>query len=143
MVLSENKADTGEVIQNAQLEEISFAIPVFAEVSSPFGKRWGREHKGMDFAANHGDDVFATNNGTVSYSGYEQSFGNLIIIEHSNGYESYYAHLSERIVSYGESVSKGQLIGRVGSTGNSTGPHLHFEIRKDKIPQNPAEFIGM
>lgn len=142
-ISGENRGTTQEVLENSEIQDASFAIPVFAEISSPFGQRWGREHKGIDFAANHGDDVYSANNGTVSYSGYEESFGNLIIIDHGNGFESYYAHLSERVVSYGESVSKGQLIGRVGSSGNSTGPHLHFEIRKDKIPQNPAEFIGM
>ena len=131
-----------QIIPIPEDEEV-FLLPVSAPVSSPFGPRWGREHKGIDFAANYGDDVFAAYDGTVKFSGYESGFGNLLIIEHPNGYESYYAHLSERIAADGEKVTKGQVIGKVGSTGNSTGPHLHFEIRKDNTAQNPAEFIGI
>ncbi len=123
-------------------EEKVFVTPVMAPVSSPFGERWGREHKGVDFAANHGDDILASSDGKVVFSGFEESFGNLIIIEHENGFESYYAHMSERLSFEGDFVSKGQIIGKVGSTGKSTGPHLHFEIRKDNMPQNPLEFIG-
>lgn len=122
-------------------EEKLFSAPVIAPISSPFGERWGREHKGVDFAANHGDDVLASSDGKVIFSGFEESFGNLIIIEHENGFESYYAHMSERISFEGDFVSKGQVIGKVGSTGKSTGPHLHFEIRKYNEAQNPLEFI--
>ena len=122
-------------------EEKPFSAPVMAPISSPFGERWGREHKGVDFAANHGDDVLASSDGRVIFSGFEESFGNLIIIEHENGFESYYAHMSERLSFEGDFVSKGQVIGKVGSTGISTGPHLHFEIRKDDMAQNPLEFI--
>ena len=135
-VLEENLKVTEEVS-----EEKVFSAPVMAPVSSPFGERWGREHKGVDFAANYGDDVCASAGGKVIFSGFEESFGNLIIIEHENGFESYYAHMSERISLEGEVVSKGQVIGKVGSTGNSTGPHLHFEIRKDNGAQNPLEYI--
>ena len=65
----------------------------------------------------------------------------MIRIQHSNGYVTYYAHLNTRYVQVGDKVSKGQLIGRAGSTGNSTGPHLHFEVRKNGVPYNPMNFI--
>ena len=128
-------------MQNEVVEETGFLQPVVAEVSSYFGKRWGREHKGIDFAANEGDSILAANDGKVKFSGFESSFGNLVIIEHDGGYDSYYAHMSKRSVAEGETVSKGQKIGEVGSTGNSTGPHLHFEIRYNGNAVNPEDFI--
>lgn len=119
----------------------AFAKPINAAISSEFGQRWGRMHNGIDFAANEGDIILATDSGMVKFSGYEETFGNFVIIEHGSGYESYYAHMSKRSVTEGEIVSKGQKIGEVGSTGNSTGPHLHFEIRLNGIAVNPADFI--
>jgi len=120
----------------------AFALPVTAEVSSGFGERWGREHKGIDFAANEGESVCASESGVVTYSDLAGTFGNLVILDHGSGIETYYAHLSKRDVSVGDNVSKGQKIGEVGNTGNSLGPHLHFELRKNKIPENPSDFIA-
>ncbi|MBO4898028.1 MAG: peptidoglycan DD-metalloendopeptidase family protein [Clostridia bacterium] len=118
-----------------------FAVPVSGTVTSPFGERWGRHHDGTDFGAAEGTPVYAADSGTVSFCGVSGGYGNLIIINHKNGYETYYGHLSRILVSSGQQVEKGAKIGEVGSTGNSTGPHLHFEIRKNSVPQNPLNYL--
>ena len=110
-------------------------------LSSPFGMRWGRMHNGVDWAAPRGTRVGAADGGTVTFSGYRGAFGNLIIINHGGGIETYYAHLNRRLVRTGEQVFQGQHIGDVGSTGRSTGPHLHFEVRVHGVPQNPLRFL--
>lgn len=130
------------IVEPEKEEDNSFAVPVFADVSSQFGERWGRLHKGVDFAANYGDDILSAKDGVIKFCGFEQTFGNLIIIEHEDGFESYYGHMSRFTVSLGDTVSKGQKIGEVGNTGNSTGPHLHFEIRHNGEAVNPAQFIS-
>ncbi len=110
-------------------------------VSSPFGTEEGRNHEGVDMAAEANTQIFAADNGTVIFSGECQGYGNLIILDHQNGYQSYYAHCSALHVTLGDTPQKGDVIGLVGSTGNSTGPHLHFEIRKDEVPQDPLLFL--
>ena len=119
----------------------SFALPVSGTVTSPFGNRWGKNHTGTDFGAPQGTQVLASDSGTVSFCGDSAGYGNLIIIDHKNGYETYYGHLSKISVSQGQKVKKGEKIGEVGSTGNSTGPHLHFEIRENSSPQNPLNYL--
>ena len=119
-----------------------FTRPVSGSITSGFGKRWGKMHKGTDFAGETGESVKAADSGTVKFAGNDESFGNFIIIDHKNGYETYYAHLSDIYVSDGEKVKSGQVIGAVGSTGNSTGPHLHFEIRKNNEAENPMNYIS-
>ena len=106
--------------------------PSAAGIVSPFGMRWGRPHKGIDFGAHYGAPIYAIGDGVVVGVGYqsgESGYGQITIIRHSNGYYSAYAHQSSYFVHVGEHVSAGELIGRVGSTGHVTGPHLHFEIR--------------
>lgn len=110
--------------------------------SSTYGSRWGSFHKGIDFAASAGTPIYASAGGKVVYSGYNSGgYGNLIIIEHSNGLQTYYAHCSRLYVNVGAQVSKGQRIAGVGTTGNSTGNHLHFEIRKNGTPVNPSNYL--
>ena len=112
-------------------------------LSSSYGSRWGRQHKGIDIAAPYGTSVVASDGGTVVYAGYNSSgYGNLIKIDHGNGYMTYYAHNSSLCVSVGDKVAKGQLIAKVGSTGRSTGNHCHFEIRKNGTPVNPYSYVG-
>ncbi len=120
----------------------TYPLPVIS-VSSDYGQRWGRMHGGIDFAAESGTDILAADAGIVSHSGAVDGFGNLIILDHQNGFHTYYAHCSKLYVPYGKSVQKGEVIGAVGSTGNSTGPHLHFEIRKNGETQNPALYISL
>lgn len=110
-------------------------------VSSGFGNRWGRQHKGIDLAADEGTPILASDNGIVSFCGPCDGYGNLIILDHQNGYTTYYAHCSALYAIVGSTPKKGETIGAVGSTGNSTGPHLHFEIRKDGEAQNPQDFF--
>ncbi|MCH5227932.1 MAG: M23 family metallopeptidase [Muribaculaceae bacterium] len=100
-------------------------------------------HEGLDFAASKGTDVFATGDGKIKVAGREAGYGNVIDIDHGYNYLTRYAHLSEILVRPGEEVKRGQLIGKVGSTGKSTGPHLHYEVRYKDIPQNPVNFYFM
>ncbi|HEX5772614.1 MAG TPA: M23 family metallopeptidase, partial [Nocardioidaceae bacterium] len=90
---------------------------------------WSSTHTGLDFAAPYGTPVVSVANGVVRSTGYDGSYGNKVVIAHEDGTETWYAHLSAITVSPGESVNGGDLIGNVGSTGNSTGDHLHLEVR--------------
>ncbi|MGL6173012.1 MAG: peptidoglycan DD-metalloendopeptidase family protein [Cellulosilyticaceae bacterium] len=111
-------------------------------ISSQYGSRWGSYHRGIDIAAPAGTPVYASASGTVVYSGYNNGgYGKMIIIDHGNGYKTYYAHNSSLYVQVGQKVSKGQNIAGVGSTGNSTGNHVHFELRKNDNPINPYNYI--
>jgi murein DD-endopeptidase MepM/ murein hydrolase activator NlpD len=120
---------------------ISGSLPTSGRISSNFGRRWGRMHKGLDIAAPTGTDVFAFMDGEVVFSGRRGGYGNLVILDHGHGVQTYYAHNSKLLVEEGQKVSKGTHISEVGSTGNSTGPHCHFEIRKDGTAVNPAKYI--
>ncbi len=123
--------------------------PVLAPViSSPFGLRTdpvngeeGRFHEGVDFAGAVGQQVFAVATGIVTKAGLDAGYGNLVEINHGNGYVTRYAHNSRVAVNVGDIVVRGRTIAFMGSTGHSTGPHLHFEIRHDGIPVDPAPFL--
>jgi len=126
----------------------SFIAPLEGgRISSSFGERVDpidgkrRRHNGVDFAASEGAPVKASAAGVVKFSGRQPGYGNVVIIEHAGGYETRYAHNSDNLVRKGEVVSKGQVIASVGSTGRSTGPHLHFEVRCNGAAVNPFEFI--
>lgn len=112
-------------------------------ITSHYGEvRNTSTHSGVDIAKNLGDDVIAALDGKVIMAGYNNGgYGNLIVIEHGNNIETYYAHLSEIYVSTGDNVEKGDVIGAIGSTGYSTGPHLHFELRVDGSRVNPMNYI--
>lgn len=110
-------------------------------ITSRYGSRSRGFHTGLDLAGSTGSPVYASDGGTVSFAGWSGGYGKVIKINHGNGYETYYAHLSSINVSNGQKVAKGEMIGRVGSTGNSTGPHLHFEIRLNGRTLNPANYI--
>ena len=112
-------------------------------MTSIFGEeRVNSYHKGIDIAKDMGEDVIAAFDGEIKSAGYNDGgYGNLIIIEHEGNMETYYAHLSEIYVSEGDIVKKGDIIGAIGSTGYSTGPHLHFELRVNGEPVNPEPYI--
>ena len=120
----------------------SFIKPTQGSITSNYGGRWGRMHNGIDIGASIGTPIKASDTGVVIFAGYKGSYGNLIKIDHKNGYVTYYAHCSSLAVSEGETVTQGQLIGYVGNTGNSTGPHCHFEIQQNGTPLNPLNFIN-
>lgn len=115
----------------------------YLRITSGFGPRWGRTHTGLDLGMAEGASIYASRSGTVIYSGYCGGYGNLVRIDHGGGLETYYAHCSKLLVSEGQQVETGQVIAAVGSTGNSTGPHLHFEVRIDGSPQNPSTWLSL
>jgi len=117
------------------------AYPTSGAIVSPFGARWGKNHEGVDIATNHGTPVVAAEVGTIQRSGYLGAYGLCIDISHGNGVVTRYAHLSSTAVEPGQRVERGQFIGRAGSTGRSTGPHLHFEVMVNGICKNPTIFI--
>lgn len=112
-----------------------------AVVSSNYGYRRSGFHTGVDFALAHGSPVYASDGGTVSFSGWKGGYGYLVIINHGNGMQTYYAHNSKLLVKRGQKVGKGEQIAKIGSTGNSSGPHCHFEIRVNGRHVNPWRYI--
>ena len=129
---------SGPVPKNARKGTGSFVWPVSGQITQKF---WNG-HRAIDIGSWTGNPVVASDSGYVIYAGWDRTgYGKLIIIDHGNGYRTYYAHLSKIFVRVGESVGKGQRIGSVGNTGNSTGPHLHFEIRYRNVLRNPLGFL--
>jgi len=111
-------------------------------ISSKQGYRWGAMHKGIDIARPSDRTIKAADNGTIVSAGYDGGYGNKVVINHNNGLKTVYAHLSSISVSVGQTVEKGQKIGVMGTTGNSTGIHLHFEVYKNGSLQNPLNYVG-
>ena len=126
----------------------SMIWPASGPITSSFGWRihpiYGSSifHSGVDIGADYGDTVAAADGGVIIYSDWMSGYGKTIIIQHANGITSLYGHCSALLVSTGQRVNKGQAIARVGSTGNSTGPHLHFEVRVNGSPVNPGNYLG-
>ena len=117
-------------------------VPSSKRISSHYGKRWGRPHQGIDIAGREGGHIVATADGKTVYSGSGlSSYGNLIVLSHGGGIFSVYAHNKKNFVKRGQRVYKGQVIGQLGQTGRTTGPHLHFEIRKNSRPLNPIKYV--
>ena len=115
--------------------------PTVGTLTSRFGGRWGSMHTGIDVANNTGTNITSAAAGTVKFTGWYGGYGNLVIVSHGGGVETYYAHCSSILVSAGQSVAQGQSIAKMGSTGNSTGPHLHFEVRVNGVAQNPQTYV--
>ena len=115
--------------------------PVNGVVVSGFGMRWGRMHEGIDIAAASGTPVAAAASGTVIHAGWLGGYGNLVVVDHGNGLATAYAHASAILVSVGQHVSQGETVSLVGSTGNSTGPHLHFEVRVNGVAVDPLLYL--
>ena len=122
---------------------INLIRPVSGVITSRYGPRSRDNHKGLDIGTSYGTPIYAAAAGTVSTSayGYNGGYGNYVIINHGNGVQTLYAHCSSLCVSQGEKVSQGQLIAKVGSTGISTGNHLHFEVRVKGITQDPQNYV--
>ena len=145
-----NKTSTGKVNTATNISgnkvslRVSLIRPVSGIISSRFGVRSSirsSAHTGLDIATSTGTPVVAAASGTVTFSGWKGSYGNLLVITHSNGVQTYYGHCSKLYCQSGTVVSQGQTIAAVGSTGNSTGPHLHFEIRVNGVAYNPQSYV--
>ncbi len=117
------------------------AWPLRGAINSPFGSRWGSVHTGLDIGGSTGTSYSAAAAGTVVSSGWGGGYGNMILIDHGNGVKTRYAHSSKLLVSVGQQVTQGQRIGLVGSTGHSTGPHLHFEVIINGSTANPMNYL--
>jgi murein DD-endopeptidase MepM/ murein hydrolase activator NlpD len=115
--------------------------PVSGPVTSGFGSRWGRMHEGVDIAVGEGTPVHAAAAGTVIYAGWMGGYGNLVVVDHGNGLSTAYAHNSSLSVSVGQSVAAGELVSYSGNTGNSTGPHVHFEVRVNGSAVDPLGYL--
>ena len=115
--------------------------PIHGVVTSEYGPRWGGFHPGIDIAAAYGTPIAASKAGVVIYAGPDGGYGNFVCIDHGGGVSTCYAHQSQIAVTQGESVSQGQTIGYEGSTGDSTGPHVHFEVRINGSTENPRYYV--
>lgn len=118
-----------------------FVWPTNGVVSSPYGPRWGRMHEGIDIAAPAGRPIRAAKAGLVITAALEGAYGNLVVIDHGNGETTRYGHMSAFAVVQGQTVAIGQVIGLIGSTGRSTGNHLHFEIRINGVSMDPRPYL--
>ena len=103
--------------------------------------RWGRMHEGIDIGCAYGTPNRAAAAGTVIYAGWLGGYGNLVVVDHGNGLSTAYAHASSILVGVGQSVSQGETVSLVGSTGNSSGPHLHFEVRVNGVAVDPLFYL--
>ena len=135
---SSRGGDSGDV---GRVSGAGLIWPVRGPVTSEYGSRWGRMHEGIDIGAGSGTAIHAAKGGTVVFSGTMNGYGNVVVIDHGGGFSTLYAHQSRRAASDGQEVGQGDVIGYVGSTGHSTGPHLHFETRVNGNPQNPRRYL--
>lgn len=152
--LQRESGSIGDLLRDRQDDQIPppsgngiFLVPVNARITSPFGPRVhpifgdSRMHNGLDFGAGAGTAIRAAGSGKVIWAGPRGGYGNTVIIDHGNTLATLYAHQSRLAVSSGDQVSKGDVVGYVGSTGYSTGPHLHFEVRRSGTPVDPMPYL--
>lgn len=148
--LAAQSAVLAEAIRNAQtgagstgtgISVSGFIWPVNGAVVSGFGMRWGRLHEGIDISALTGTPIWAAAAGTVIHAGWLGGYGNLVVLDHGNGLATAYAHASAILVAVGQQVSQGETVSLVGSTGNSSGPHLHFEVRVNGVAVDPLLYL--
>jgi murein DD-endopeptidase MepM/ murein hydrolase activator NlpD len=149
--LQAQSAELAAAIRNAQasagptgsgvLSAAGFIWPLNGTVTSGYGWRWGRLHEGVDIAAPSGTPIWAAAAGTVIYAGWLGGYGNLVVVDHGNGLATAYAHASAVLMSVGQSVGQGETVALVGSTGNSSGPHLHFEVRVNGSAVDPLLYL--
>ena len=144
-VVSTGKVNTSTTISNNKVAlNINLIRPISGTITSRFGAVSSRrvsKHTGLDIAASTGTPIKAAAGGTVTFSGYKGSFGYMIVVNHGNGVETWYAHCSKLYYSAGQQVNQGDVIAAVGNTGNSTGPHLHLEVRVNGVAYNPQNYV--
>jgi murein DD-endopeptidase MepM/ murein hydrolase activator NlpD len=131
----------GDTVVVGDPSAMGFIWPLRGAITSGFGMRWGRMHQGLDIDGETGDPIRAAKSGTVSMAGSAGGYGNMVVVDHGGGIATLYAHASQIFVTNGQNVAQGQAIAAVGSTGHSTGSHLHFEVRANGTPQNPLPFL--
>ena len=150
--LQAQSAELGARIRSAQSSAIvpgptgqasaaGFVWPVHGVLTSSFGWRWGRMHEGIDLAVPTGTPVVAAAAGTVIVAGWLGGYGNLVVVDHGNGFSTAYGHNTSVAVGFGQSVAQGQLVAYSGNTGHSTGPHVHFEVRINGSPVDPLGYL--
>lgn len=141
--LRPNALSRYSAVREARRAGLRFAwpLPGLVSVSSGFGRRDGRRHQGVDLRGAPGSPVVAAESGKVLHSGWLGDYGNAVVIAHAGGFATVYAHAVELGVKRDDRVVKGQVIALVGSTGNATGPHLHFEIRRRDEARNPLLYL--
>jgi murein DD-endopeptidase MepM/ murein hydrolase activator NlpD len=147
----EKSTEKGEIADNPNPTSFFSSIPnikpVQGSITSKFGMRLHPIynvtlfHSGIDFSATEGSRVQSTGDGIVAFSGYDKGYGQKIIINHGYGYKTIYGHLSKALVRQGQRIKRGDIIALSGNTGVSTGPHLHYEVRKDNIIVNPTAYF--
>jgi murein DD-endopeptidase MepM/ murein hydrolase activator NlpD len=134
--------------QKSVLLSIPYLWPVLGRISSGFGENrssasaGARVHKGVDISATSGTPIVAPADGIVTFAGRESEYGRLVTIDHGNGFSTAYGHLQEILIQAGEKIKKGQPLGTVGTSGNTTGPHLHYEVRIQGNPVDPARYMN-
>src|SRR4030042_4234777 len=139
-ILSQDKQDMEDHIY--LMEHTPSMWPTWGKITSLFGeRRSGYRHKGLEIANKAGTNIQATASGAGIYAGWHGGYGRKIMIYHGFGYTTAYAHLSSMYVNVGDEVAKGDIIGAMGSSGNSTGTHLHYEVLVNGTPQNPMDFL--
>lgn len=127
--------------RKVKVSRTRFVWPVKGILFSRFGVRDGTQHEGIDISAPKGTTVVAADDGEVLYAGVQRGYGNIVLVKHADGLITIYAHNDENGVAAGTRVRRGQEIAKVGETGRATGPHVHFEVRKDRVPRNPLFFL--
>jgi len=130
----------------SRLESTPSSWPVYGPIVSSFGYRrypWRGMHTGIDITASYGYPVRTTASGVVTYTGWRSGYGKVVEVDHGRGFSTLYAHNSRWAVEVGQKVKRGQVISYVGTTGYSTGPHCHYEVRRGGTPINPVAFLGM
>lgn len=137
----EIKVETYEPSRSGYINMKNFSVPVNGTLTSDYGTRWGKMHNGIDIGAPSGTIIYSAASGTVTFSGWQDGYGNVIIINHGNNIETVYAHCSKSYVKKSQNIASGEKIGEVGSTGKSTGPHVHFEIRVDGKAKDPKAYV--
>ncbi len=139
-ILKQSIFSTKELIENGYNRYMVW--PLSGRITSMYGWRRGRHHDGIDIAARMGKPIVAAANGTVVFSGWRSGYGRMVVVQHNRWLKTVYGHTSRNYVRRGEKVTQGQVIALVGSTGRSTGPHLHFEVRNAIGAQDPMRYLA-
>lgn len=139
---SSGSTSSGRASAPSATSSAGYAWPMCAPTTSEYGPRWGRMHRGIDLGAGSGTPIGAVKGGTVIFANWQGGYGRLLLIDHGDGVVTAYAHMSSFRVGAGQSVQRGQTVGTVGSSGNSTGPHLHLEFRVNGRAVNPRQYLA-